>query len=63
MIASPHHPMNQHAISVAAVVVPTASFWIRAAPVITDIAGLCGIVWYVYLAGKEIYRYYKRKKT
>lgn len=56
------NPMNQHAVSIAAVILPAASLWVRAAPVITDVAGLCGIIWYIYLGIKELHRHWKRKR-
>ncbi len=56
----PIHQLNQHIISVAAVVVPTASLWIKLAPVITDVAGAMGIAWYLYLGYKEFLKWKRR---
>lgn len=53
---------GNHAINVLAVAAAPVSFWIHAAPVVTTIAGGCGIVWYGVLFYKELKVWYKAWK-
>jgi hypothetical protein len=51
---------HSHAVNAAVIAAPIVSFFTEASPVITGVAGLCAITWYVWLAYKE-YLHWKRR--
>jgi hypothetical protein len=52
---------TEHAVNVLAVIAAPVSFWVQAAPIVTVVAGTCGILWYGVLFYREFKAWLKRK--